>query len=472
MADSLADFDIQDPNDVRSAQQQMYAKMAANGGAVRANIAQGVNGMMGNPQLRQAKQIQDTFKSVLTDVNNTAPDDEDPLARQLRIADQLSRRLSVVSPQLAIKANDRVMQLKQAENQQELLGLQKTKLRNDLTAQTAELAGKRTVLAEQPKQDETDGTWSMPEPYSILNPNDSDYAEQLAAEMNKAKQEGKMVLPVDADKFFGGKTQLAVMSNDTKSRNADVNAQAKIQAALIAASARRDAAGASGDKPTAKEVNDLNNESRTTYMLGSQVSQLANFIRSNPDAKTASAGVSSSLANLATQAQGFLTPSAQQTLDSGDVATKGPQYKAMVTGLAWIIARSGVGSSNRLTNVEIDQARSMLGDNPNAGSLLRVLDNMMESKENTWSRYLDLSRNLKSDDASVSVHGLALDNIRAARAAVKDALTATSGGKPQPTRPGQATSGRVRVIGPDGRTGTIPAEQLNSAIASGYKKAE
>jgi len=35
-----------------------------------------------------------------------------------------------------------------------------------------------------------------------------------------------------------------------------------------------------------------------------------------------------------------------------------------------------------------------------------------------------------------------------------------------------APSGKVRVISPDGKTGTIPAEQLEEALKSGYKRVQ
>jgi hypothetical protein len=47
--------------------------------------------------------------------------------------------------------------------------------------------------------------------------------------------------------------------------------------------------------------------------------------------------------------------------------------------------------------------------------------------------------------------------------------------KPIPAPPGAsptAAGGRVRVVGPDGRVGTIPSEQLQDALKSGYKEAK
>ena len=51
-------------------------------------------------------------------------------------------------------------------------------------------------------------------------------------------------------------------------------------------------------------------------------------------------------------------------------------------------------------------------------------------------------------------------------------LPATPQAQPQGFGGGQAPTDRVRVIGPDGRTGTIPRSQLKDALSSGYKEAK
>jgi hypothetical protein len=44
---------------------------------------------------------------------------------------------------------------------------------------------------------------------------------------------------------------------------------------------------------------------------------------------------------------------------------------------------------------------------------------------------------------------------------------------PQPGATGSVSAaGRIRVVGSDGRTGTVPADQLNKALQQGYKKAQ
>lgn len=47
-----------------------------------------------------------------------------------------------------------------------------------------------------------------------------------------------------------------------------------------------------------------------------------------------------------------------------------------------------------------------------------------------------------------------------------------AGGLAPPPATQSGTPGRVSVIGPDGRRGTIPAEQLNQALQQGYKRAQ
>lgn len=172
------------------------------------------NPNIGNPQVVQARKISLAMKGILTDVNNSAPDDEDPLDKNLRVAQEVSKRMIDISPQLAMKALQQTQKIQEAKAQQANL-TSETNERNVTTAErqrqaTVNKALGTIVFAKQGEPD-AQGLPTGLVAVDSIDPSDPDYAQKAMRIMSDAKQNGDTVIPMSGDKFFNSKDSTAAI---------------------------------------------------------------------------------------------------------------------------------------------------------------------------------------------------------------------------------------------------------------------
>lgn len=231
------------PDDVAASESNTYNQEMQRGGSVQRNMANISRGMQlatgGGPQMHQAQNVQQRLQSILSDVNQGADPNEDPLTKQMRIAKALSVGMIDVAPQIALQANQQAQKIGQAQQQQKLLSLQtqgaqanldQTEFKNKVAQVTGQI-----VFAKKGDDGGLDA-------YDTVNPSDPDYQTKIAQIQAKAAQDGVQVVPMTADNFLNGKNAMAVMQaqrvsaqNDTKLKVAEMQSNERWQAAMLAA---------------------------------------------------------------------------------------------------------------------------------------------------------------------------------------------------------------------------------------------
>jgi len=162
----------------------------------------------------QAQAIQTRMQQIIAQANENADPNEDPIARNMRIASAVSTGMVDLSPQMALKANDRLIQLKQAQTQQTALQTQianeNQKIADDKNKANLNSKLDQIVLARQGGKDD-DGLPQGLQAVATLDPNDPDYATKLKAAQVDAQQKGYNIVPMLAKDFENNKQSLEAM---------------------------------------------------------------------------------------------------------------------------------------------------------------------------------------------------------------------------------------------------------------------
>ena len=197
------------------------------------------NSASANPQLLQQRMVSDRMKQILGNINDTSPENEDPMDHNLRLAHAVSIGLAGVDPQRAMQANSAAVQLEQAKTQQAGL-LAETRQREAIATQhetsneIAKAFGGKLVM----RYTDDDG---VPQQFGMVDVLDKDgkYRPESQAEMAKlvddAKQKGVQVTPETMGDFNNARTQAAVASANARRYASDQAAQSRVMAAMIAA---------------------------------------------------------------------------------------------------------------------------------------------------------------------------------------------------------------------------------------------
>jgi hypothetical protein len=228
----------QDQQAVQNARSPMQMGMAVgnagfNQAANQLGQATG-NPNVGTPQVVQARKISSAMKSILTDVNADLGEDADPLEKNLKIAQEVSKRMAGISPQLALQGLQQTVKLQEAKNQQAFLN-SNTAENVQSTAEKARQAQVNKALgtivfAKQGDPDEhglPTGLVSM----GSLDPSDPDYAAKAMKIVTDAKANGDTVLPMSADKFVNSKDSTAAIRGQYQLAAAQERSKAALEAA-------------------------------------------------------------------------------------------------------------------------------------------------------------------------------------------------------------------------------------------------
>jgi hypothetical protein len=230
------------PEDVASSEQNQYEQQMK-GGSVQRNMANISRGMQlaqgGGPQMARAQNVQSRLQAILSDVNQGADPDEDPLTKQMRIAKALSVGMIDVAPQIALQANQQAQRIAQAQQQQKLLSTQQQAAQANLDqTQFKDKVQQITGQIVFAKKSDDGGM----EAYATVNPSDPDYQNKIAQIQANAAKDGVQVIPMTSDSFVNGRQAVAQTQAQARQYAADQAAQARqyasdqaLQAAMIRA---------------------------------------------------------------------------------------------------------------------------------------------------------------------------------------------------------------------------------------------
>jgi hypothetical protein len=219
------------PDDVAASEANTYNQEMQRGGSVQRNMANISRGMQlatgGGPQMHQAQNVQQRLQSILSDVNQGADPNEDPLTKQMRIAKALSVGMIDVAPQIALQANQQAQKIGQAQQQQKLLSAQTQQAQANLDQsqfkdRVAQVTG-QIVFAKK-------GTDGGLEAYDTVNPADPDYQTKIASIQAQAAKDGVQVVPMTSDSFINGRQAVAQTNAQAKQYASDQSMQARMYA--------------------------------------------------------------------------------------------------------------------------------------------------------------------------------------------------------------------------------------------------
>jgi hypothetical protein len=235
-----SDYGVPDPNQLLSEQQASYAQeMARSSNASNRNIVAGIGGLQnfnaGGPQMQEAQIVQSRMREILQQTNADAPEDEDPLTKQMRIAQAMATGLAQVSPSAAMKAQDQVVRLAQAKQQQALLTTKQQEEQQTLQQETMKTNlmknTPQTIVLAQDQGKDSNGMPMGYTQYKSYDATDPNAMAQMRADQQAASTNGLQVTPMTLKDLIDNKQQIAI-----------TRGQAQVQAAMIAAQSRLQAA--------------------------------------------------------------------------------------------------------------------------------------------------------------------------------------------------------------------------------------
>lgn len=386
------DFDMPDPNEIQAGEDTQFQKDSLHPQGAQQGTAISQRGFTqmagGSPEVQNARRMQDLFGQILTNVNATAPDNEDPYDKQARIARAVSTQFASVNPKIAMSANDALIKLQQAKTQQSYLSAKTADENAAALGKRADDAVRHIASIDPQTQQITSyGSVQLYDPMTGKPNPTSD--EEIADAKQKAADAG-----VTDTGLYSDKTYL-----DAKSRAGDLKAQSAIQVAQLQAAAKLQAA--------ANHAVPLNPMQQKTMTEGiaqegftQGVRQLAGYVADNPLALTEKNKFATFLDKVSTQvaaglgADGTLSPSEELALQSfkaqklptgnaNPAYLSNPAVQSMLTQLAFMKARANVGG--RITQVEINWARQMLGgDSPDPKVLIHQLGVVAQGAQMAW----------------------------------------------------------------------------------------
>lgn len=239
-----------DPTAVQGAvadQWQARLAQAGNNPIARNQILQQMYGQAlsgGDPRVQEAVQQRQTMQDIMQQVNEAAPDNEDPLDYQQRLSTAMLKGMSTVNPRIAIAAAQNLVRIQEARQQRSLLSADTSIEQAKATeAQAAGAAGKYTagkISFVRPGQQEANGMPGMPTLMATLDANDPNFAQDAAKLQADAQKGGYQLVPMAPDKYEDTATQIANARGNFALRLtlAQQANQTRLSAAEIAAKAR------------------------------------------------------------------------------------------------------------------------------------------------------------------------------------------------------------------------------------------
>jgi hypothetical protein len=307
------------------------------------------NPNIGDPRVVQARHISDAMKNIVAGVNATAPEDEDPLDKNIRVSEAISKQMMNISPAIAMQALAKSAQLQQAKQQQDLLTTQIATAKQNQVEKARQdqvnAALGQVVFAKQGPQENglPTGLISM----GTLDPSDPDYAQKALKIINDAKANGDTVMPMSTKDF--------VNSKDT---SAATRAQAVIQKAQLDAQSRLQDIAAKGQSGQ-MDSRSLSIAMRVSNAVSEGTATLQNITELPLGSNTGVFGIGATPGHSLVQSS---VDALRNKMSSDDVR----RYNVMVTGLSQNLAAvesAGLMPRGTLVN-SLDRIAFRAGDDP------------------------------------------------------------------------------------------------------------
>jgi hypothetical protein len=322
------DYSVPEPQDVLAAQTQQYNKEQQSGsGSERAlsNIRFGMSQAAGGgPQVQRAQAVKDRFSAIMQGVGSHEDPDEDPLTSQMRLAHALSTGMIDVDPQIAMQANNQLIKLQQAKQQQAYLSAQTGHLqaetkKEDFQQGLNEKLG-QVVFAKQGDPDKNGMPTGLVS-VGALDPSDPDYAQKVAELQAEAKKQGYQITPMLAKDFVNSKDTLTAMQGQARVQAAQTAATERLQAAVL----RSQQAGGTLD-------------GRSLAMVGRTVNGLAEGVASLHNITGLQIGASSGVLGMGAHAGTGIMTAPINALRNTLTDNENQLYNTFASGLAYNLA--------------------------------------------------------------------------------------------------------------------------------------
>jgi hypothetical protein len=229
-------FGYDDPSSILQRQQDQYDQAQYRATPMQRASNAGLYGVQnlfgGGPAVTHARQVQTQLQDIMSQANAGADPNEDPITAQMRQARAISQGMIGVDPTMALRAQDQLVRLSQARQQQSLLNLKTQEAQQTLQQETR----KNTIAQNTPQtlymaEDQGTDKYGMPLGYKGIKSydlTDSSTPAAMRADLAAAEANGQKVVPMTSE-------QLANHQIDV-SRAAGI---ARIQAAVQSAEARK-----------------------------------------------------------------------------------------------------------------------------------------------------------------------------------------------------------------------------------------
>jgi hypothetical protein len=192
--------------------------VTAQGGNQIAQGFQQLTGDMnvGDPRVVQARKIQTAMKQIIMSANAESDPDEDPIQKQMRTAAAIAQGMAGISPQIALKAQDKLTQLQQAQEQQRYV----TAEAEQKETQTGQAKWTSKIAQNTPQTiflatDQGNDAKGIPLGFKEVNSydlTDPDSIAKMRADRIAAAQNGQELVPMTSDQLFNSKTQVATIA--------------------------------------------------------------------------------------------------------------------------------------------------------------------------------------------------------------------------------------------------------------------
>jgi hypothetical protein len=252
-------FGYDDPSSILQRQQDQYDQAQYRATPMQRASNAGLYGVQnlfgGGPAVAHANAVRTQLQTIMAQANEGADPNEDPITAQMRQARAISTGMLGVDPTIALRAQDQLVRLSQARQQQSILNLKTQEAQQTLQQETR----KNTIAGNTPQtlqlvQDQGTDEHGLPMGYKAIKTydlTDPNAGAMARADIQAASDAGSPLIPMTSEQLANSKVQVAA-----------TNAQARYQTGMEAAMARIQTAQMAGEKKGQATGNQLMMQNR------------------------------------------------------------------------------------------------------------------------------------------------------------------------------------------------------------------
>jgi hypothetical protein len=361
-------FEMETPQDVLARLAAQRSKVMVQGDATQQrsqNIESALDGLFGNPQVRQAQRAKDALTRAQSSVSKA--DGEDELDYQMRSMAAKRDAIADISPDVASQINMQLLKLGEEKMQRSRLKAQDARTEEEFSWKKKDRALDDITQPQTYLYNPQSGT---AESFDLSDPS------QTAAFLEAKKQPNTTVIS-PAQKW-----QLD-MQNDAQAAN------------LRIALAKADAAASGGGSKV--ELQRVENASAGLLDVYASADRIFQVIDSNPDVLTGSSAAAQKLDKVATElgAAGRMASGGKtvegQSIDDWLKANsiQNTRMQGLVVGMAYSLAKAN-DPSGRISDKDLAAAVTMVGgNNPNPASIIANLNDNLQARSNSTISRID-----------------------------------------------------------------------------------